>query len=64
MLLGRILVPVIVGLHWLANAGVRLLGVWPKDEATSTYLVVVGEDITGAPHVLTPSRPSTTSGTN
>jgi CBS domain containing-hemolysin-like protein len=37
VLVSRVLRPLIVVLNAVANAGVRLFGVQPKDEATSTY---------------------------
>jgi CBS domain containing-hemolysin-like protein len=37
VLFGRIFKPVIVALNWSATAVVRLFGVQPRDEATSTY---------------------------
>ena len=37
VLFGRLVKPVIVALNWTANGVLRLFGVQPKDEATSTY---------------------------
>ncbi|MCW2810195.1 MAG: hypothetical protein JWP61_653 [Friedmanniella sp.] len=37
VLVARVVKPVIVSLNWLANLGLRLIRVEPKDEATSAY---------------------------
>lgn len=44
VLVSRILRPVIAGLNWVANTVVRLCGVEPKDEATSTFTL---EEVAG-----------------
>lgn len=44
MVVSRIFRPVIAALNWLANGALHLVGVRPKDEATSTFTL---EEVAG-----------------